>query len=67
MTSTVPRYGGQEPAGLITRIEAEDRVALASAVRAEAESGGASHIVGLTGPPGAGKSTLAGALIEAAR
>lgn len=58
---------GPELARLLTRIEAEDPHALARAVRAEAASGDASHIVGLTGPPGVGKSTLTGALIQALR
>jgi len=58
---------GQELARLLTRIEAEDPAALARAARAEAAWGGASHIVGLTGPPGVGKSTLTGALIQAVR
>lgn len=61
------RYSGQQLARLLTRIEAEDPVALGAAVRAEAESGGTSHVVGLTGPPGVGKSTMTGALIQRAR
>jgi LAO/AO transport system kinase len=61
------RYGGQELARLLSRIEAEDPVALGAAVRSEAESTHTSHVVGLTGPPGVGKSTLTGALIKAAR
>lgn len=57
----------QELARLLTRVEAEDPAALATAIRAETASGGASHVVGLTGPPGVGKSSLTGALIQALR
>lgn len=59
--------GGQELARLLTRVEAEDPAALTAAVRTETTRGSASHVVGLTGPPGVGKSTLVGALIQALR
>lgn len=67
MTSTRVRYGWHELPRLLTRIEQEDSHALAAAVRAEADAGDAGHAVGLTGPPGVGKSTLIGAIIAAAR
>lgn len=67
MSERAPQHDAQWLARLLTRIEAEDPAALGAAVRAEADSGGSSHVVGLTGPPGVGKSTLTGALIKAAR
>ena len=57
----------RELARLLTRIEAEDPVALGEAVRTEVESDRAAHVVGLTGAPGVGKSTLTGAIIKAVR
>ena len=67
MSRAAVQARGQALARLLTRIEAEDPVALAEAVRAEAASGGTGHVVGLTGSPGVGKSTLTGALIQAVR
>ncbi|MCA1666055.1 MAG: AAA family ATPase, partial [Thermomicrobia bacterium] len=66
---------------LATRIKAGDRVALARGISliesgdpdglALSEmifaDGGRAHIIGITGPPGAGKSTLADALVRAWR
>ncbi|MDC0035790.1 methylmalonyl Co-A mutase-associated GTPase MeaB [Chloroflexi bacterium] len=46
---------------LITQIEFTPEI-LASLYPAIKDSGGSSHIIGITGPPGAGKSTLSSAL-----
>ncbi len=53
-------------ARVLTRIENGDRVGAAASARLYAH-GGRAHVVGVTGPPGAGKSTLVGALIGAYR
>jgi LAO/AO transport system ATPase len=68
---------GEQPANLVQRILAGERRAIAHAISlADAEGPGAdalaqllaghcgrAHVVGVTGPPGAGKSTLVNALI----
>jgi LAO/AO transport system kinase len=53
-------------ARLATLVEAGDPVGADALVRLYPRTGGA-HVVGLTGPPGAGKSTLVNALIGAIR
>ena len=53
-------------ARLLTAVENRTSVAEA-ALRRLYPSGGSAHLVGITGPPGAGKSTLVAALIAALR
>jgi LAO/AO transport system kinase len=53
-------------ARLLTEVEARSAVAEA-AIRALHADAGHAHLVGVTGPPGAGKSTLVAALTGAAR
>lgn len=67
MTATTGPRRTQELARLLTHIEAEDPAALGAAVRSEVEVDKPCHVVGLTGAPGAGKSTLTGALINGLR
>lgn len=50
-------------ARLITRLESGDREAYASLFRLK-DHGGKAQVIGITGPPGAGKSTLADKLIS---
>jgi LAO/AO transport system kinase len=50
-------------ARLLTLVERGDPVGVAALERLYPRSGGA-HVVGVTGPPGAGKSTLVGALVD---
>ncbi|MGH8718299.1 MAG: methylmalonyl Co-A mutase-associated GTPase MeaB, partial [Burkholderiales bacterium] len=66
------------PAGWVERIRSGDRRAIARAITAVenataegralvaqlAGSGGRARVIGITGPPGAGKSTLVNALVK---
>jgi LAO/AO transport system kinase len=59
------RDGGKRAlAGALTRIEAEPDAALTVALLDAAYAAARAHTIGLTGPPGVGKSTLTAALIE---
>ncbi|SVA98627.1 uncharacterized protein METZ01_LOCUS151481, partial [marine metagenome] len=51
---------------LITLVESDPQI-LASVYPVIKDVGGNSHIVGITGPPGAGKSTLSSALASIIR
>jgi LAO/AO transport system kinase len=53
-------------ARLLTAVESRSKVA-EEGVRELYSHGGAAHIVGITGPPGAGKSSLVAALVSKAR
>jgi pantothenate kinase len=46
------------------RLTTRDLVGRAAEIAAEAARGGRSRVLGITGPPGAGKSTLAAALVD---
>src|SRR5579859_995642 len=62
------RVGGKRAlARALTRIEAEPDAAATVALLDAAYAASRAHTVGLTGPPGVGKSTLAGSLIAAWR
>jgi len=59
------RDGGKRAlARALTRIEAEPDAALTLALLDAAHAAARAHTVGLTGPPGVGKSTLTAALID---
>ena len=80
-SSTKPDPGRRDPAVLVDAALAGDRLALAriltavenrtpvaeAALRRLYPLAGKAHLVGITGPPGSGKSTLVSALIAAAR
>ena len=53
-------------ARLLTRVENDDKVGRAALEKLLPHSGNA-HIIGVTGPPGGGKSTLVNELIRAYR
>ena len=62
------RVGGKRAlARALTRIEAEPDATGTAALLDAAHAAARAHTVGLTGPPGVGKSTLTGALIAAWR
>lgn len=62
----LPQLTRRELARLITGIENSDAKAL-STVRKLYRAGGHAHVIGLTGAPGSGKSTLVAALTKVAR
>lgn len=67
MNDGVQRSQAHDLAQLLSRIEAEDSAALGTAVRSEACADRRSHVIGLTGAPGVGKSTVTGAIISRLR
>lgn len=63
----VERIEAGDPRGLARAISWAESGRGAPLIRALAEHGGRAMTVGLTGPPGVGKSTLCGALVKTAR
>ncbi|MDT8345900.1 MAG: methylmalonyl Co-A mutase-associated GTPase MeaB, partial [Thermohalobaculum sp.] len=68
--SALAELAARGKAGLaraLARIEADGGSAGVAALLDEAEASPRGHVLGLTGPPGVGKSTLTDALIRAFR